>query len=168
MTFPRKSVEHRPYVQFWLRDAEPLASELNNPDPAESSAARRRQSVAVDGLLGMYVEAWKAGALSELDSRVKQFCEELADRNGGKLPTRKGGRPLDEDRRLQLWLKVHDAVEAGVGVVKAMEQVAEKAPCSYEAVRAIFYNDSPEWAHLTKATLALARLEKEFRSGTLF
>jgi len=155
MTAPRKGTEHRSELAILLRDALPLTHELEQPNPDRRHEVLRRFDIARDVLIGMYQEANRSGSMQQLDAGVRMICEEWMRQNGGKLPSRKGGRPKDEHARLLIWLHVHDAIQGGMGVVNAIRAVAAELPRTYEHVRDIWYDDDPEWRKWTELTLAM-------------
>ena len=156
MTLPRKGRAYVPELSILLRDAAPLTSELEGSDLALVKEAGRRRDIARDILFGRYRDAAAAGTLDQLNAGVRSLCEEMKRSNAGHLPKRKGGRPGDQDFRLTVWLRAHDAIKGGSGAVKALREVAASLspPRTYEHVRDIWYDRTAAWTRLTTATLA--------------
>lgn len=155
MTQPRKSRRYVPEVSILLRDAELRTDELNDSDRL------RDRDLARDELLRMYGQAERVSDLQGLDPDVRLFCEDLKRANGGTLPARKGGRPKDDQRRLMICRKVQARVNTGEGLVDAINNVAaaECPPLSYEAIRGIWFDPSPEWKRDKHVTLAIQALQ---------
>jgi hypothetical protein len=82
----------------------------------------------------------------------------LMERNHGRLPDPKGGRPTDEHRRLLIAAHVREAIASHSGkwgsVELALKQVAKDDGVSYEYVREIHYDRDPEWRRVVDVELA--------------
>jgi hypothetical protein len=111
----------------------------------------------------MYREAEKRGQMERLDPAVRFACELLKDKNGGRPPKAKGGRPTDEHRRFLIAVTVQGLIEADPkkrgSVERALQKTSERLGVSYDHVRDIHYDRNPEWRRAV--ALELARREAE-------
>ncbi len=167
MTKPRKGQKYVPELGLLLRDAMPTWSELEG----ETSARKRRKNeracdLAIDELLSMYRDHARRGKIRELDPRVRIFCEQLMQLNGGVLPKRKGGRPsADKHRNLLIAVAVEEALAAQKGkrrnVRRAIQHVSDTLDIAGKRVhmpaatiRDIYYRPDPEWQRAIKVEMA--------------
>jgi hypothetical protein len=163
----RKGLEHYcPSIPVLLRDARPTKAEITDePDPSKRRDTQRAYELAVDQLTKMYRSARKSGKLDRLDPRVRNFCELLKDRNQGRLPKPKGGRPTAEHRRLSMAIEVKTAIGARGkkrgSVEQALREVSERFGVSYDHLRDIHYDRDPEWRSTVKAELSRRKFEAE-------
>jgi hypothetical protein len=160
MTKPRKGTKYDSDVAILLRDAEPKWAEIEGqPDPRKRHENERARDLAIDELVFIYRDALNLGALERLDPRVLIFCERLKDRNAGRLPRPKGGRPSNPHRRLLIEMMVIEAIEAEGGkrgaVERAMRQAAGRFGVEYRRVREIHYDPDPDWKRLVRVSRAL-------------
>jgi hypothetical protein len=168
MTKLRKQIErYIPEISTLLRDAEPTWAEIEGEqDPRKRRDRERARDVANDELLSMYRDAEKRDALDQLDYRVRVHCEQLRERNGGKLPTRKGGRPFNEHQRLLIAVAVREAISAQTSkrknVARAIRDVFERYRArfniSIETIRDLHYDRDPEWQRTVAAEMAFRAL----------
>jgi hypothetical protein len=163
-----RELQGRPNV-LDVRDATQAGSVIEDqPDPVKGQVVADRRANATAELLRHYREARKAGLLGELDCRVRFFVERLKRQNRGKLPgaknkallpRRRRGRPKDQHFKLLIYLAVIEEIDKrgdGHGAtVAALNSVADRFAKSYQLVRGIFYDRSPEWLHDVEMTLAL-------------
>ena len=160
MTKPRRGTKYDFEVATLLRDAEPTWAEIEGqPNRRKRVENERARDHAIDELVLMYRDAAKRGALARLDPRVAIFCERLKDRNAGRLPRPKGGRPTDPHRRLLIEMTVIEAIEAEGrkrgAVERAMRQAAERFGIKYRRVREIHYDRDPDWKRDVRVSWAL-------------
>jgi hypothetical protein len=147
-----------------LRDAQPTFNEIEGePDVRKRRERERARDFAIGKLLKMHRDAEKQGSLNQLDLQVRMFCDAHKARNAGVLPKSKGGRPLDEHRRLSIAVHVHEAIEARGrkrgSVEEALREVAERDCVSYDHVRDIYHDPDPEWQSTVAAELSRRRYE---------
>jgi hypothetical protein len=155
----RKGVEYLPEIPVLLRDANPTYDQIEDETDSPKRRERKRaHDFAIDCLTKMYRRAEKRGQISQLNFRVRLFCKRLMERNHGRLPDPKGGRPTDEHRRLLIAVHVREAISSRGGkrgaVKQALDQVAEDDGVSYEYVREIHYDRDPEWQRGVDVELA--------------
>jgi hypothetical protein len=163
VTKPRKSLHYISDVRVLLRDAQPTWAETEGEMNSRIRQKNERaQQVATDELIKLYRQHAKRGALHNLDLGVRNFCEDLKARNGGRLPTPKGGRPHDEHRRLLIAIKVTETIEAIKAsggkrgtVERALHRVATDFCIGYRRVREIYYDRDPTWMRDLRVSLAL-------------
>jgi hypothetical protein len=164
MTKPRKGEKYIPELAVLLRDAQPTWREIEGePDLRKQQSNKRDRELAIDELVTIYNDHEKQARLCELPADVRMFCRRLKQQNGGKLPRRKGGRPVDLHRRLQIAMGVVDAIEGKEGAPKGVEQaiafVASKFMVVARTVRDIHYDRDPDWMVEVEAELARRRYE---------
>jgi hypothetical protein len=152
-----------------LRDAQQEGRAIEDrPDPKKARAAVERRATATYELLVRYRAALTTGSIKALDYRVLVFCERLRRQNRGKLPgpknkallpRRRRGRTEDRHFKLLIYLAVIEEIAKRGGrrgaTIPALRFVADRFAKSYELVRRIYYDRSPEWRHDVAATLAL-------------
>ena len=159
MTKPHRGTKYYSEVATLLRDAEPRWAEIEGQSDPRKRQNERARDLAIDELVLMYRDAVKLRALEWLDPRITFFCERLKDRNGGRLPTPKGGRPRNLHRRLLIEMAVIEAIEAEAGkrgaVERAMRRAAERFGIKYRRVREIHYDPDPDWKRLVRLSGAL-------------
>jgi hypothetical protein len=160
MTKPHRGTKYYSEVATLLRDAEPKWAEIEGQsDPRKRQENERARDLAIGELVLMYRDAAKLGALEWLDPRITIFCERLKDRNAGRLPRPKGGRPSNPHRRLLIEMTVIEAIEAEAGkrgaVERAMRRAAERFGIKYRRVREIHYDPDSDWKRLVRLSRAL-------------
>jgi hypothetical protein len=164
MTKPRKGENYVPEFAVLLRDAQPTTREIEG----ETDLSKRRQNerardIAIDELVTIYGDHEKQGRLGKLPPDVLTFFNRLKQQNAGKLPRRKGGRPTDLHRRLQIAMCVIEKIEGKRGppkkVGQAIADVAAEFMITARTVRDIHYDRDRDWMHERDAELARRRYE---------
>jgi hypothetical protein len=163
VTKPRKSPLYPSDVRIHLRNAQLARFEIEDePDERKRRELIRDRDMGKDELIKMYRDSLKRGTLDRLDWHVRNFCEDLKARNGGRLPMPKGGRPRDDDRRLRIAIKVIETIEAIKAsggkrgtIERAIRQVATDFCVEYRRVREIYYDQDPSWRRDLRVSLAL-------------
>lgn len=132
-----------PEISVLLRDARPTYVAIEGePDLRKRRERARERDLAIDRLLKMYREAEKSELLDKLDFRVPMFYEELKQRNRGRLPKAKGGRPTTEHRSLLFAVRVQEAIERRGGkwgaVEAALKEVSDRYGISSHHLKDIY------------------------------
>jgi hypothetical protein len=168
MTKPRKGEKYIAEIPMLLRDAQPTWHELGG-EPDLRQRNERARDIAIDEIVTIYRDHEKQGRLHELPPDFLIFCKQLKRQNAGTLPRRKGGRPVDLHRRLQIAMSVIEAIEGKDGTPKkvkveqAIADVARKFNIMARTVRDIHYDRDPDWMLERDAELARRRYEASVR-----
>ena len=112
MTQPRKGEKYIPEFASLMRDALPTWREIEG-EYCERRRNERKRDIAIDEIVTIYRDHEKQRQLDKLPPDFRIVCEHLKHRNGGKLPTRKGGRPPDEHKKLLIAVDVAEAGPRG-------------------------------------------------------
>jgi hypothetical protein len=160
-------------ISLLLADAQPTYAEIEGePDPRKRRKRERARDFASDRLAKMYLDAEKRRELDRLDFRVRIFCKLRMDRNDGRLPKPKGGRPTKEPDRFLISIEVLETIERlGVenrgSVEAALEEVRKKHCTTYRNVRNIYYDSDPDWRRAVLLELARRDPEPDRRYAAL-
>jgi hypothetical protein len=171
MTQPRKGEKYRPEIASLVRDALTTRREIEGEsDPRERQRIERKRDIAIDEIVTMYRDYEKQGQLDKLPLEIQIVCEHLRCLNGGKLPTRKGGRPPDEHKKLLIAVKVAEALAAQPGrksVTDAVRHVhktfvlnGKRCAVPENTIRDYYYDRAPGWQRAIKVELAWRQLQK--------
>jgi hypothetical protein len=160
----RKGIKYTRELPILLRDTQPTWREIDGEPNAHKRRERiRARDSAIDELMKIYRDAEKRGVLAQLDIRVRNFCEVLKSRHGGRLPKPKGGRPPDERGRFSLALEVEQTRDATGkkrgSIEQALKDVSQRRKLSYDYVRDVYYGPDRMWRLAIKAELALKKYE---------
>jgi hypothetical protein len=102
---PSPASPHECYV-YKMR-AEILLAAASPPSSRRvDTEGMQEERRATDALIKHYREVKRHGRMQDIDIGVRLFCEDLKVRNGGKLPSPKGGRPAEEHEhfRIAFWI----------------------------------------------------------------
>ena len=165
MTQPRKGEKYTPEIASLVRDALFTWREIEGEsDPRERQRIERKRDIAIDEIVTIYRDYEKQGQLDKLPPEIWIVCEDLKCRNGGKLPTRKGGRPPDEHKKLLIAVAVKEALEAQAGrksVTAAVRHVhktfvlnGKRCTVPENTIRDYYYDRAPGWQRAIKVELA--------------
>jgi len=165
MTQPRKGEKYRPEFASLMRDALPTWREIEGEsDPCERRRNERKRDIAIHEIVTIYRDHEKQRQLDKLPPDFLIVCEHLKHRNGGKLPTRKGGRPPDEHKKLLIAVAVKEALEAQAGrksVTAAVRHVhktfvlnGKRCTVPENTIRDYYYDRAPGWQRAIKVELA--------------
>jgi hypothetical protein len=155
-------------------------------DPRKAREATLQRNLAIHQLTVVWRDAKKAGQLGRLPADVRFFVEGLIRENGGKLPKPRIGRPRDRYhslRRILIYLKLQGELTARKppprklqatlkDIAKNLNITSEETgrgtirAVSYEEIREIYYDRSPEFQDAVKATIAMRELLNEARTGS--
>ena len=153
-------------IPILLRLAQPTYSEIEGETNVRERRKRERErDSAINQLIKLYRDAGKRGKLEQFDFRARMFCENLKGRSGGRLPKVRGGRPIEEHRRLLIAVRIQEAIEilgkdkrgSVARALRAVARLVGKHNVSYEAVRKIYEDRDPEWLPAIKTELAARR-----------
>jgi hypothetical protein len=161
MSKPRKSRHYPAEIDTLIRAAQPTYAEIEGePDPDKRRERERERDIATDELIRISQSRKLFNQLSRTRQfEVRWFIEGLK-RARGEFPTRKGGRPPDEHRRLLLAVKMAELVEGGATATQAIQagfkwsNAEFGSPATIGAVNDIFYENDPEWQRLVRVELA--------------
>jgi hypothetical protein len=154
-------------------------------DLRKAREARLRRDLAIHRLMVVWHDAKTRGQLGQLPTDIRFFVERLIRENDGKRPRLRIGRPRDPRhslRRILICLKLQEELTARKppprklqdtlkDIAKNLNITSEETggvtirAVSYQEVREIYYDRSPEFQDAVKGTVAMRELLNEARAS---
>jgi hypothetical protein len=168
MSKRRKSPHYVAEIATLTRAAQPTYAEIEGePDSDKRQKRHREREIATDELVRIFRSRKLFGELSRADQLPIQWLIEGLKRSQREFPTRKGGRPPDEHRRLLTAVKMAELVKGGATVSDAIKRVCEwhnecfKGSMGPTSVKTIHLDKDPEWQRLLHVELSRRAYERQ-------
>jgi hypothetical protein len=168
MSKRRKSPHYVAEIATLIRAAQPTYAEIEGePDLDKRQKRQRECDRATDELIGISRNRRLFGQLSRADQLQIQWFINGLKRSRREFPTRKGGRPPDQHRRLLIAVKMAELIKRGATVADASKLVCGwhnayfNGSLEPKSVEAIYYDKDSEWQRLLHVELSRRAQEKQ-------
>jgi hypothetical protein len=173
MSKQRKSQHYPAEIATLIRAAQPTYAEIEGePDLAKRQKRQRECDRATDELIEISRSPKLFVQLSRAHQLEIQWVIEGLKRSRRAFPTRKGGRPPDEHRRLLIAVKTAERVKGGATVSEAIKFVCGwhnecfQGSLEPKSVKAIYYDKDPEWQRSLHVELSRRAYERQADEDT--